>query len=41
MPRVAEIAARRKAAAVVIIARHGRVVWRKAYGYADVAVSNE
>ena len=32
-----EIAAKRKAGAVVLIARHGRTVWEKAYGLADIA----
>jgi CubicO group peptidase (beta-lactamase class C family) len=31
-----EIAARRQAGAVVLIARHGKIAWEKAYGYADV-----
>ncbi len=32
-----EIARGRKAGAVVIIARHGRIAWEKAYGMADLA----
>jgi CubicO group peptidase (beta-lactamase class C family) len=32
-----EIAARRKAGAVVLIARHGKIAWEKAYGAADLA----
>jgi CubicO group peptidase (beta-lactamase class C family) len=32
-----EIQAGHKSGAVVLIARHGRLVWEKAYGYADVA----
>ena len=32
-----EIAQGRKAGAVVIIARHGRIAWEKAYGMADLA----
>ncbi|HXN80291.1 MAG TPA: serine hydrolase domain-containing protein, partial [Steroidobacteraceae bacterium] len=32
-----EIAQKRKAGAVVLIARHGKVAWEKAYGMADMA----
>lgn len=32
-----EIAAQHKAGAVGLIARHGRIVWEKAFGYADAA----
>jgi CubicO group peptidase (beta-lactamase class C family) len=33
----AEIAQKRKAGAVVLIARHGKIAWERAYGVADVA----
>jgi CubicO group peptidase (beta-lactamase class C family) len=32
-----EIAQKRKAGAVVLIARHGRIAWERAYGLADIA----
>lgn len=32
-----EISAQRKSGAVGLIARHGRIVWEKAFGYADAA----